>query len=826
MKIGEPFSKPRSSETSRIADEDVGPHIQPLFRRFLDAVALQSIQSIKKGSLAGVALGACAAIVSFQSQPQVTNAGYLKAGACAACHEAVAESYARTGMARSFGKVQAQGIFPELAAGAFHHEGSEQFFSVYQRGGKPYLKRHQIGFDGPATNVLEASIDYWFGSGNHARSFLNRTKSQEFVELPITWYTEKGGFWAMSPGYDRPDHAGFSRNITYRCMFCHSGYPEVATEASGGEGTHFPDPVPEGIDCQRCHGAGQDHVDAVRQRLSLEQVRSSIVNPARLSLDRQMEVCMQCHLETTSLRLPAAALRYGRGVFSYRPGEPLENYVLHFDRAPGSGSDRFEFASSAYRLRQSECYRASRGALTCTTCHNPHEPSDSPAAASRHLEACQRCHRATVEKLLAERRHPVSQDCASCHMPKRRPSDAIHVMVTDHFIRKRPEADPPGPLIERHDGNTPPYRGEVVLYYPSKLAKTPENELSMAVAQVKHEANLDEGLRKLEGAIAQHSPTGPRFYFELAEGFRHAGKLDRAIAFYEQACSRTPLDWRAFYRLGTTLSAVGNLDRAAPALERARALAPNESAVLEAVANVLSRRGRLSEAVATLQKAVAMDPTSAFVQGNLGARLLQLGDAAGAEKAWRESLRLRPESATMHLNLANLLSGHGSFAEAQYHFKSAIRIDGAFADARSAYARALAARGDLGEARGQYEAALRLKPGLAGTHNELGNVLLRMGDQKGAIREYREGLALNPDSATAYFDLGLVLAGEGDVGNAEKHFRQAIHLAPNYFEAHLKLGQILFRRGQTAQAVPHLRRAAESPDANLRNAANALLMSK
>jgi Flp pilus assembly protein TadD len=101
-----------------------------------------------------------------------------------------------------------------------------------------------------------------------------------------------------------------------------------------------------------------------------------------------------------------------------------------------------------------------------------------------------------------------------------------------------------------------------------------------------------------------------------------------------------------------------------------------------------------------------------------------------------------------------------------------------------------------------------------------------MGDQKGAIREYREGLALNPDSATAYFDLGLVLAGEGDVGNAEKHFRQAIHLAPNYFEAHLKLGQILFHRGETAHAAPHLRKAAESPDANLRNAANALLMSK
>src|SRR5262245_38404998 len=472
-------------------------------------------------------------------------------------------------MAQSFGKVQPKSIFPELKAGTFHHEASDQFFNVYERAGSRYLKRHQLGFNGTPANVLEAPIDYWFGSGNHARSFLSRTKSHELIELPITWYTENGGYWAMSPGYDRPDHAGFSRSITYRCLFCHSGYPEVAGAVATEGGTRFPELMPEGIDCQRCHGPGRDHVAAVHSRLSPEQVRSSIVNPARLSVDRQMEVCMQCHLETTSLRLPAVLLRYGRGIFSYRPGEPLENYVLHFDRAAGTGSDRFEFASSAYRLRQSRCYVESRGGLTLTTCHNPHEPSDSPRAANRHSEACQQCHRATVEKLSAERRHPPAQECASCHMPKRRPSDAIHVTVTDHCIRKRPEVDSRNPLIERHDGNTPPYRGEVVLYYPSELAKNPETELYLAVAQVKHEANLVEGLRKLEVAVAQR-PARPEFSFELAEGFRLAGKLDKAFAFYEESCARTPFDWRAFYRLGTTLSAVGKLEGAARALARAR----------------------------------------------------------------------------------------------------------------------------------------------------------------------------------------------------------------------------------------------------------------
>jgi tetratricopeptide (TPR) repeat protein len=672
--------------------------------------------------------------------PSISSQGYLEPGACATCHREIAESYARSAMARSFGRVRPEKTYPELNGGEFLHTTSEEFFSVYARDGQSYLKRHQIGFDGSVVNVLEKQIDYWFGSGKHARSYISRTKSGELVELPISWYSENGGYWAMSPAYDRTDHSGFSRKITFRCMFCHNAYPQFQPRTDALESdTRFPDRLPEGIDCQRCHGPGQAHLDAIRQGLSSERVRSAIVNPARLSHDRQMEACMQCHLETTSLRLPATLLRYNRGIFSYRPGEPLENYVLHFDRTPGSGfDDRFEFGGAAYRMRKSPCYVKSRGALNCTTCHNPHEPSDTPAAVRRYTEACQSCHRISVEKLIAERRHPVSQDCAACHMPKRRPSDAIHVMVTDHLIQKRPATGQSGPLVERHDGNTPPYRGRVELYYPSRLEKTPENELSLAVAQVKHEANLDEGLRQLEAAIIRYAPVRAGFYFELAEAYRHTGNLQKAIAFYEQSCSRAPIDWRHFYRLGTTLSELGQLDRAVRPLQRALSLAPKEPAVLEAIANLLSRQGKLKEAVSMLQTALALDPESAGIHSNLGARLYQLGDQTGAEKAWREAVRLRPEAATMRLNLANLLSSHGNFREAQYHFKAAIRSSPSFADAHLAYAIALAAHNDVAQAEHHLQEAISRSPNYFEAHLRLGQMLLTRGDAARAATHLRK----------------------------------------------------------------------------------------
>jgi predicted CXXCH cytochrome family protein len=680
-----------------------------------------------------------------QFTPQITSAGYVDPAACVECHREIAESYARTAMARTFSAVQSVNDYPELKQGAFRHDASEEFFTVYARDGGSYLKRSQAGFDGAESNVLEARIDYRIGSGNHARSYISRTKAGELIELPISWYAENSGYWSMSPGYDRPDHAGFSRKISYRCMSCHNGYIQLQSQMEAGEGSaRFPARLPEGIDCQRCHGPGRTHVEIARQGASVDRARGAIVNPARLSQDRQMEVCMQCHLETTSQKLPATLLRYGRGVFDYRPGEPLENYILHFDRASG-GEDRIEFVSAAYRLRKSACYLKSGGSLTCVSCHNPHEPSNTPAAQRRYTEACQSCHQTAVRRLVEARRHPVEQDCGLCHMPKRRPSDAIHTYITDHLIQRRPAADPTGPLVEKHDGNTPPYRGVVSLYYPVRLEKTPENELYLALAQARHDANIEQGLPELEAAVARHAPARSEFYFELAEAYRRAGNMRKAIEFYEQARARPPADWRYFYRLGTALGAAGQPEGAAAALDRAMSMAPKESAALEASANLFARQGKTREAVATLQAAMDLDPESAGLYANIGARLFQLNDIKGAEKAWREAVRLRPEAATMRLNLANLLAAGGAFQEAQHHFKAAIRSAPSFADAHLAYAIALAAHGDAAQSESHLREAIKYAPDNFEARLRLGQALRDRGDAAAAEPHLRKA-AESPDA--------------------------------------------------------------------------------
>jgi tetratricopeptide (TPR) repeat protein len=681
-------------------------------------------------------------------------------------------------MGRSFHRVNAYDRTENFTThNTLNNKASDRFYTMLERDGKFYEQRYQLGFEGRQTNRMERQIDYVVGSGDHARTYLHLAGEGKLIELPVSWYNELGGSWGMSPGYDRPDQPDFRRPIVFECMFCHNAYPSLNKQAlANGDQETFEDKIPEGIDCQRCHGPGSAHVKATTTTgASLESIRDAIVNPGRLTRERQMDVCMQCHLETTSSPLPHSILRIGRAPFSYRPGEPLADYRLSFDHQAGTGfDDRLEVAQQVYRLRKSACFLRSQ--MTCLTCHDPHKQLTGADATRHYIAVCVGCHSEAhalaepAEASAAAKAQTEKPNCLTCHMWRRRTDDAVHVVMTDHDIQRiKPRRDFLTPIQEV----AVLYRGEVVPYYPGSLAKIPHGDLYLALAQTEHGSNLAAGVEQLERAIEEEKPGDAEFYFALGAAYSKSGRYDKAVPWYEEALRHRAKYPQALRALAATLAATGDLASAAATGERAAATLPNDTAVLTNLGAVYLQQGNVDKAKALLKRALVINPDLPDAMVYLGLASVQERNLLGGEALFRSAINLQPDLAAAHNDLASVLATQAHYSEAQFHLQKAVEIAPADAGIRHNYGMFLKQLGSLDRALIELKEAVRLEPASVLFHLDLGDLLISAGERSQAEREFRAAIALDGDNGAAHQRLGNLLSQDGRVVAARSQFELA-----------------------------------------------------
>ena len=233
-------------------------------------------------------------------------------------------------------------------------------------------------------------------------------------------------------------------------------------------------------------------------------------------------------------------------------------------------------------------------------------------------------------------------------MPKRRPDDVVHVVMTDHYIR-RPSTGTRSTRSPRTRSHHDPYRGAVVPYYPPEPVATPENDLLIAVAQGKSGSNLETGIRELKQAIEKHSPPGAYYYAELGEAYERAGRIADAIATYRTAREREPAHQITLQSLGRLLAQNGDPEAAA-ILQQALRQTPNNYQLHSDLGLAYLRLGDLSSALRELRSAIRINPDVPQTHNTLGTALIQDRDPQGAENAFRQAVRLKPDYANAHTN--------------------------------------------------------------------------------------------------------------------------------------------------------------------------------
>jgi Flp pilus assembly protein TadD len=724
-----------------------------------------------------------AAIIAFfawhHHEPSHTAThAYADPASCVKCHMSEAAGYARTGMAQAFYSPTAfTTIDSPVKDRQFYHAASDTYYELTKHNGKFFEHRWQKGFDGIPDNNEELSIDSIMGSGNHVRTYLHREPDGSVIELPLAWYAEDGGHFGMNPGYDNA-HPMTRRPIVYECMFCHNGYPEIpATAHRDLSANAVYTSLANGIDCQRCHGPGAAHVRAAQTpNTSIQQIDALILNPKRLTNDRQMEVCEQCHLETTSHLLPDRIRHYDQQPFGYDPTKLLASFNSYYTRDSHFGrTDNFEIVNAPYRLRQSQCYLQSRGALTCETCHNPHDLHKGPESASYYDNICMKCHGGALPQLVAAHKHPSSNDCVSCHMPQRRTEDVVHAIMTDHLIQRfaPPEKDRLASRQEVPDTPAKAYHGPVQRYLLDHEQPSPTDSLYNADAQVIVGSNLTAGIPALSDAINQHHPTQPNFSIELGDAMRHSGDLTGAISAYRDALKIDPLSSRAQRRLGVALGLAGLTDEALSVLSTAIDREPTNSLLFYERGITESRTGNLDKASADFHKALNLKPDFADAENNLGSALAQSGDLPNAEAAFRTALNINPYDSDTRANLGRLLVGKSDFKQAAFQLQKAIALDATNTRAHSDYAVVLLQLQRLPEAETQARTALAADAKSPRTHDLLGQVLAQKHQSAAAATEFRAALTLDPSFGPAQLDLAQTLLEQGHTHDAETYLEQA-----------------------------------------------------
>ncbi len=234
-------------------------------------------------------------------------------------------------------------------------------------------------------------VDYVFG-GNWKQIYLTVFPNGEIHILPLSWLVEDKK-WELNKYWPKVVYQ-------YKCMGCHVTGLEIQQDEKGRLlRTEFRE---LGVGCEACHGPGDEHVKAPKERKS-----ETIVNPARIPYARMAAmVCGACHNRGET---PDGLYRYPVG---FIPGGSFDFNFIFKPLIYPDGSSKANYQQYRDWL-ESGHYRAG---VMCWDCHEVHGKGRANRFQTKlpGSNLCRSCHK--VDNKGVHGLHSVN-NCVGCHMP-------------------------------------------------------------------------------------------------------------------------------------------------------------------------------------------------------------------------------------------------------------------------------------------------------------------------------------------------------------------------------------------------------------------------
>lgn len=563
---------------------------------------------------------------------------YLGKEACASCHFDKMSTFVHTGMGMSFdsaSRAKSSAVFSQQHI--LYDSFRNFYYQPFWRNDQLFVKEYRLkGADTIYSRTEQ--ITYIIGSGQHTNSHLIQ-KNAFIVQAPFTWYAQKAQL-DFPPGFENGSNSRFTRVIDQECMSCHNAMPKMVNESN----RQFAQ-VGNGIDCERCHGPGSIHVKM--RSAGLEPPAGSkdysIVNPSKLSWERQIDVCQRCHLQGNNVLKP------GKTFLDFKPGMILSDYFEIYLPKYADGTSQFNMANHADRFQSSQCFiktnaKKERASFTCISCHNPHVSVQSTNL-NVFNSKCSSCH--TGESQCSENddvRLINMDNCVACHMPKSGTEDIPHVTVHDHKIG-----------IYRN-GSTEVKSSQPIGLY-SVNNPNPEPEILIKAYLTYYEKFSQEPIyqKRAEELLAKH----PNRALQIHLDYQKQAWIE-VIRTAKDLTSTSNLDAHTCYRIGKAFSSVQNYFEADQWLSLACVKAVDFYEYFNELGANCIKMNNLQKAEVNLLKSYSLYNEYEPTLNNLGYLYILEGNYAAASKYLHRALSLNPDNMFTLENLVLLADRQSS----------------------------------------------------------------------------------------------------------------------------------------------------------------------